>query len=158
MPTFNIVSFHNFSDKNFTFEYGRDSETIKAGETRQLVDSVAEHGAKHLIDRELIRASKVKQLNNEEARSEMWKKIFNTPTEVKEVKVEEKQESTPEVEEKFPGLKSEVTEVKEEVKGEEKPVDLSRAELFAKVKELGIKVKVPVTNEELRRLVSVKTL
>ena len=153
MSTFNIVSFNNFSDKNFTFEYGRDSETIKAGETRQLVDSVAEHGAKHLIDRELIRASKVKQLNDQTVRGEMWKKIFNTPTEVKEVKVEEivgtpeEKIETLEVEEKFPALKN-----------NESPVDLSRSELFAKVKELGIKVKATVSNAELRRLVSVKAL
>ena len=166
MSTYSTILFYNFSDTNFTFTYDKETYTVKAGERESFPEFLALHGAKHLVDRELVRAGKIKQLNDVTVRDEMYAKILGKPTSFKK---EEPKEATIgpvsdiEVEEEFPDLKKLNPEPKEAQKPEPieptevtepKPVDLSRSELFAKVRELGIKVKVPITNEELRRLVS----
>lgn len=45
--------FTNFSDEDFTGEWNSEKFLIKKGETLLLQDYLAEHFAKHLIDREL---------------------------------------------------------------------------------------------------------
>ena len=154
MSTYSTILFYNFSDTNFTFTYDKETYTIKAGERESFPEFLALHGAKHLVDRELIRAGKIKQLNDTTVRDEMYTKILGKPTSFKKEEVKETDQgptSDIEVEEEFPDLKKLNPEPNDSLK---KPVDLSRSELFAKVRELGIKVKVPITNNELRQLVS----
>lgn len=144
---YNTIIFFNYADTNFTFSYEKETYIVKAGERESFPEFLAEHGAKHLVDRELIRAGRVKELNNEAVRSELYAKILGKPTSFKK-EVKPEVEDKIEVEEEFPDLKKlEPVEVKP-------VVDLSRSELFAKVKALGIKIKVPITSDELRRLIA----
>lgn len=49
------IKFVNFSNEDFTGVYDKQPTTVKAGEEMYLVDHIARHFAKHLIDRELNR-------------------------------------------------------------------------------------------------------
>lgn len=150
MAMYNTIVFYNYTDKNFSFSFENETYIVKAGERESFPEFLAVHGAKHLVDRELIRTGRVKELNNEATREEFYSKILGKPvTFKKEIKPDVSDvEDKIEVEEEFPDLKKlEPVETKP-------TVDLSRSELFAKVKALGIKIKVPITNEELRRLIA----
>jgi len=141
MGIYNTVVFHNFTDTNFTFVYDKETYMVKAGERESFPEFLALHGAKHLVDRELIRTGKVKQLNDTNERDLMYQKILGKP-------VSPGKEEPIKVEEEEPDL------TKLEPKAENPAVDLSRKELFAKVKSLGIKVHIPKSNEELRKLIA----
>lgn len=116
--------------------------TVKAGAKESFPEFLALHGAKHLVDRELIRAGKIKQLNDTAARDELYGKILGKPTAIGK---QEPSEPEIEVEEEFPELEKEP---------EMPPVDLSRKEMFAKVKALGLKARIPISNQELKDLIS----
>jgi len=135
ISTYNTVVFFNFSDTNFTFSYDKETYTVKAGQRDSFPEFLALHGAKHLVDRELIRSNRVKQLNDVTERNKMYAVILGkTVTEPEEEKIKVEEEAN--IEPKTNGL------------------DLSRKELFAKVKSLGIKVHLPKSNDQLRALIA----
>ena len=135
ISTYNTVVFFNFSDTNFTFSYDKETYTVKAGQRDSFPEFLALHGAKHLVDRELIRSNRVKQLNDVTERNKMYAVILGkTVTEPEEEKIKVEEEAN--IEPKTNGL------------------DLSRKELFAKVKSLGIKVYLPKSNDQLRALIA----
>lgn len=143
ISTYNTILFYNFTDTNFTFTYDKETYTVKAGQRESFPEFLALHGAKHLVDRELIRSGKVKQLNDVTERNKTYEVIMGK-------KAKEPTEDTVKVEEEFPEkLQPKTTEVKET-----NGVDLSRKELFAKVKSLGIKIHLPKSNDELRQLIA----
>ena len=142
MGIYNTIVFYNFTDTNFTFVYDKETYMVKAGDRESFPEFLALHGAKHLVDRELIRNGKVKQLNDTNERDLMYQKILGKPA-------SPGKEEPIKVEEEEPDL------TKLEPKPDINPaVDLSRKELFAKVKSLGIKVHLPKSNEELRKLIA----
>ena len=56
------ISFFNYSDLSFTFNYNSEGYTVGPKESKQWPPAVAYHGAKHLIDRELIRNGEISRL------------------------------------------------------------------------------------------------
>jgi hypothetical protein len=48
------ITFHNWSDQDFTWTFGNEPTTFKAGQRVILPDYLANHFAKHFVDRELI--------------------------------------------------------------------------------------------------------
>ena len=49
------VTFNNWSDADFTWTFGGEPTTFKAGVSVVLPDFLADHFAKHFVDRELIK-------------------------------------------------------------------------------------------------------
>lgn len=148
MSTYNTIPFTNYTNVNFTFTYDKETYTVHAGETANYPEFLALHGAKHLVDRELIRDGKVKQLNDLTERDLLFAKILGKPIVYGDKEIKEESVEKIEVEEEFPDLKKLTPEDK-------KPVDdLSRKEMFAKLKALGVKVKLPKSNDDLRKMIS----
>ena len=73
--------FTNFSDENFIGVYDKVEYKLKAGETMMFPSYLAEHFAKHLIDREINRLNR--STNTPTLRAEMMLKCLG------EVEVEE---------------------------------------------------------------------
>ena len=153
MATFEVVPFTNFTDANFTFAYNKENYLVKAGETKYFPPFIVVHGAKHLVDRELIREGKIAQLNDANERERLLAKILGTLAPLPQVAAEQLQEMGENkptevvVEEEFPDLKKLNQAGFPEV-------DLSRGELFAKVRELGFKIRATATNGELKRIIA----
>lgn len=146
MGTFDVVPFTNYTDTGFTFQYGGEGYTVRAGETKSWPPFIAYHGAKHLVDRELIRAGKINMLNDNTERNNLMSKILTSA--VPEEPKPEVEQSSVEVEEEFPALK------KLNPSGfPSEKVDLSRRELFARLRELGVKTKATISNTKLKELI-----
>jgi len=157
MAQYETIPFTNISDTNFTFQYGGEEYSIKSGQTKYWPSFICVHGAKHLIDREIIRKGKISDLNNLEERGKLQEKILNS---VGVIQKDEPQLVHPEVDKELrqigQNIEEEFPDLNKLDKGSmpERPlVDLKRGELFAKVKQLGIKVKATISNDELRRII-----
>ena len=157
MAQYETIPFTNISDTNFTFQYGGEEYSIKSGQTKYWPSFICVHGAKHLIDREIIRKGKISDLNNVEERGKLQEKILNS---VGVIQKDEPQLVHPEVDKELrqigQNIEEEFPDLNKLDKGSmpERPlVDLKRGELFAKVKQLGIKVKATISNDELRRII-----
>ena len=147
MGQFDVIPFFNCTDTGFTFQYGGESYTVRAGETKMWPPFIAYHGAKHLIDRELIRVGKINLLNDSKERERIMGRILVAEVKTEEPEVSEDTTSL-EVEEEFPDLK------KLNPAGfPQEGVDLSRKEMFAKLRQLGVKTKAIVSNEGLKELI-----
>lgn len=79
--------FVNFSEEAFVGVYGGVEYPFQSGESMMLQDYLADHFAKHLVDRELQKQGK---LVNDSSRPELLKKCFGerTLSEVSEEKLE----------------------------------------------------------------------
>jgi hypothetical protein len=144
MGQFDVIPFYNYTDTSFSFQYNDEGYSIRSGETKYWPPFIAYHGAKHLIDREFIRAGKINLLNDNKEREKYLNRILIAREKQPEEPVIE--EAPIQVEEEFPDLEK-ISPSKS------KKVDLSRKELFARVKELGIKQRATVSNEELKRII-----
>ena len=157
MAQYETIPFTNISDTNFSFQYEKEEYSIKAGQTKYWPSFICVHGAKHLIDREIIRKGKIADLNNPEERGKLQEKILNSvgviqkdePDVVHPEVDKELREIGHDIEEEFPDL----SKLDKASMPEKRLVDLKRGELFAKVKQLGLKVKATISNDELRRII-----
>jgi len=121
MPaSFESKLFTNFTGKDFTYPYNSKPYTVEAGKTKSYPVFLANHLAKHLIDREIISSGKEVLLNDSITRGELATKIFKYKK-PEEAYAKKTKESVPEVKAK----------VKEEVK---KPRKMSREEALAKAR------------------------
>ena len=141
------ISFFNYSDLSFTFNYDSEGYTIGPKESKQWPPAVAYHGAKHLIDRELIREGKINFLNDQNERGKLQSLILASQATISESPLETEATKVV-VEEEFPDLKN-----LNPAGFKSEKVDLSRKEMFAKVKELGFHLRATVTNSELKRII-----
>ncbi len=149
MGTYDTIPFHNYTDLGFTFQYNRENYIVGSGETKNWPPFIVYHGAKHLIDRELVRNGEIKLLNDQTKRAELMSKIVVSADRIKEEP--EHQEATIQVEEEFPDLKD-----LNPAGFKSEKVDLSRKEMFAKVREMGYKLRATVTNDELKKIIENK--
>lgn len=97
------VLFYNWTEKEFTHTWDKVEYTFPAGQKMYIQDYLANHFAKHLVDREL---NEMKLPTNHHSRAELLKKCFG----------EEQIESQSPVE-----LETQLLNVKEEVEKEIKP-------------------------------------
>ncbi len=145
MGSLEPILFLNYSDLSFTFNYDSEAYTCGPKEQKQWPPAVAYHGAKHLIDRELIRGGHINLLNDKNERARLQSAILltqvpieNTPMEIEEAAVEEE----------FPDLKT-----LNPAGFKSDKVEMTRKEMFNRVKELGYKLRCTVSNIELKRLI-----
>ena len=68
--------FHNYSTEDFTGFWDKVAYTVKAGETIMLPGFLADHIAKHFVDREMMKENKVVALNSEFSRKPYLDKCF----------------------------------------------------------------------------------
>src|ERR1035437_2082299 len=71
-----IKNFLNWTGEDFIGMWDNVERLIKAGESINLPGFLADHYAKHLVDREMINAGKDMSLNIEEARKPFIDKCF----------------------------------------------------------------------------------
>lgn len=82
--------FTNFTDRDFEFGYDGQQYKVKSGKTKIFASFIAEHAAKHLIDRELILAHNVSklrtipQLGDKKMRLEIYNKCVSDPEKLSE--------------------------------------------------------------------------
>jgi len=72
MPSAQV--FTNYTDEDFTFYWDSIPYEVKAGQSIYLQDYLANHAAKHLVDRELTKAGV--PTNTQTERDELLKKVF----------------------------------------------------------------------------------
>jgi hypothetical protein len=68
--------FFNWTGEDFVGMWDSVEYKIEAGEKMMFPDYLADHFAKHLVDREMIKAGQVTGLNDELARKPMLEKCF----------------------------------------------------------------------------------
>ncbi len=135
------VRFTNFSNEDFTGKWDGQDWPIAKGETVLIQSFLAEHFAKHLIDREMTKVGI--STGNEEAREKYMNKcVGNIVLEAESaVKLETKMLNEQPIETKEEDMKPVV-----EVEKEKALEDMSKTELIKKMKEVGVKAPTMITD------------